>query len=177
MPALVPAAKALRIMQVYRDSVADGLGLRTVIFFAGCGQNPKCPLCQNPEAWSESTGKALPMDELIRLATTTKNNGITFSGGDPLTFQFPYALEAARILKTRFHKNIWLYTGYRWEFIRKSAKLSQILSCIDVLVDGRFVPRLRDISLKFRGSSNQRIIDVPASLEEDRVIDLTERIE
>ncbi|WP_010632798.1 anaerobic ribonucleoside-triphosphate reductase activating protein [Sporolactobacillus vineae] len=177
MQALVHSATKMRIMQIYRDSVADGLGLRTVIFFAGCGQDPKCPLCQNPEAWSAGAGKELPMDTLICLATATKNNEITFSGGDPLTFQFPYALEAARILKTRFHKNIWLYTGYRWEFIRKSAILSQILPYIDVLVDGRFVNRLRDISLKFRGSSNQRIIDVPASLKENRVIDLTDQIE
>ncbi|MFT8318453.1 MAG: anaerobic ribonucleoside-triphosphate reductase activating protein [Sporolactobacillus sp.] len=177
MPQLVQQVKPMRILQIYRDSVADGLGLRTVIFFAGCGQNPKCPLCQNPDSWSASSGKELAMEQLIRLATQTKNNQITFSGGDPLTYQFDNALEAARILKTQYHKNIWLYTGYRWEFVKKSPVLSQILPYIDVLVDGRFVHKLRDISLKFRGSSNQRIIDVPQSLKENRIIDMIDQID
>ncbi|MCI1858331.1 MAG: anaerobic ribonucleoside-triphosphate reductase activating protein [Sporolactobacillus sp.] len=177
MAQLVQQVKPLRILQVYRDSVADGLGLRTVIFFAGCGQDPKCPLCQNPESWAASSGKVMTMQRLIELATQTKNNEITFSGGDPLTFQFENALTAARILKTRHGKNIWLYTGYRWEFVRDSPVLSQILAYIDVLVDGRFVNKLRDLSLKFRGSSNQRIIDVPRSLKAGRVVDMTGQIE
>lgn len=174
---LVQPEKDLRILQIYRDSVADGLGLRTVIFFAGCGQNPKCPLCQNPESWDASSGKTVTMERLIALATHTKNNEITFSGGDPLTYQFDHALEAARILKTQHGKNIWLYTGYRWEFIRHSRRLSQILPYIDVLVDGRFVAKLRDISLKFRGSSNQRIIDVQESLKRNQVMDIIDQID
>jgi Organic radical activating enzymes len=119
----------------------------------------------------------MPIARLIELATRTRNNGITFSGGDPLTFQFRGALEAARILKTQYHKNIWLYTGYLWEFVAGSPMLSRILPYLDVLVDGRFVSKRRDISLKFRGSSNQRIIDVPRSLAEHQVVTITDQIE
>ncbi|MFT8872364.1 MAG: anaerobic ribonucleoside-triphosphate reductase activating protein [Sporolactobacillus sp.] len=177
MPAPVTPVKTVRVLQVYRDSVADGLGLRTVIFFAGCAQEPKCPLCHNPESWVAESGKVLTMEKLIELSVQTSNNEITFSGGDPLTYQFDAALEAARLLKTQYHKNIWLYTGYRWEFVSHSLRLSQILPYLDVLVDGRFVAKLRDISLKFRGSSNQRLINVPESLRQNKVVDIVNQID
>jgi anaerobic ribonucleoside-triphosphate reductase activating protein len=166
----------LRVCQVLRDSICDGIGLRTVIFFAGCGQDPKCPLCQNPSAWSKTSGKPISKEKLIQLATSTRYNQITFSGGDPLTFQFDNALEVAKELKMEFHKNIWLFTGYRYEFVENSEKLSQILPYIDVIVDGKFNYKLKDLSLKFRGSSNQRIIDVPQTLKNNRVIDITNKI-
>lgn len=158
----------VRILQIYRDSIVDGPGIRTVIFFAGCPHH--CQGCQNPESWNPQSGKNLTIDQVIQYATQTKNNEITFSGGDPLGFQFDGALEIAKILKEKYHKNIWVYTGFLWEQIKKSHRLLKILPYIDALVDGRFILSKRDISLKFRGSSNQRIIDVRKSLEENKTI-------
>lgn len=100
----------------------------------------------------------------------TENNDITLSGGDPLTFQFDNSLQLAKILKERYNKNIWVYTGFTWEQIGKSKRLKKILPYIDVLVDGKFELDKRDITLKFRGSSNQRVIDIQESLKQNKVI-------
>lgn len=99
---------------------------------------------------------------------------VTFSGGDPL-FQLEAVTNLAKRLKQEQGRNIWCYTGYRWEQIAGKPEYAELLQHIDVLVDSPFVLALRDISLRFRGSSNQRIIDVKASLEKGEMVDVTER--
>jgi anaerobic ribonucleoside-triphosphate reductase activating protein len=107
---------------------------------------------------------------VVRYATQTENNNVTFSGGDPLSFEFSNTLEIAKVLKEQYNKNIWVYSGFTWEQIIHSNRLSKILPYIDVLVDGRFEIDKLDLSLAFRGSSNQRIINVPLSLQENKTI-------
>lgn len=102
-----------------------------------------------------------------RLLTDPFSN-ITFSGGDPLE-QVEAFTELAKLIKNKSKKNIWCYTGYRYEEVCRSARLAQILPYIDVLVDGRFNQHLRDTDLLFRGSSNQRLIDVPESLLKGKI--------
>lgn len=164
----IERCKEVKIHQILRDSTCDGDGLRTVIFISGCPWH--CPNCWSPETWSVDNGKEITLDKIIELSTQTKNNNITLSGGDPLSFQFEDTLKLAQVLKEEHSKNIWCYTGFLWENIEKSKRLSKILPYLDVIVDGQFKIESRDIGLKFRGSSNQRIINVQASLEANRIV-------
>lgn len=151
------------------DDMLNGDGLRTVLWVAGCSHH--CKGCQNPITWDENGG--LPFDEaaeneLFEKLSKPYISGITFSGGDPL-FEGNRA-EVRRLVKrcaSEFPgKTIWLYTGYIWEDIFDLP----FLKYVDVLVDGRFEQALFDKKLHWKGSSNQRVIDVKKSLAEDKVI-------
>ena len=107
-------------------------------------------------------------EEVAERLLTDPFSNITFSGGDPLE-QVEAFTELAKLIKNKSKKNIWCYTGYRYEEVCRSARLAQILPYIDVLVDGRFNQHLRDTDLLFRGSSNQRLIDVPESLLKGKI--------
>ena len=150
------------IMDVVEDTVVDGPGFRTTVYAAGCRHH--CPGCHNPESWNMQNGHEVGVDLLAHRLLEDPFADITFSGGDPLE-QVEAFTELARMIKQGSHKTIWCYTGYRFEDICKSERLSQILPFLDVLVDGQFQQNLKDTSLMFRGSSNQRLIDVPASLQ------------
>ena len=112
----------------------------------------------------------MSVDEIMKVIDYN-NFDVTFSGGDPL-FQLDEVTNLAREIK-RGGRNIWCYTGYKWEAVSKDARYSSLLENIDVLVDGPFVLAKRDISLLFRGSDNQRLIDVRKSLDDDRVVEWT----
>lgn len=146
----------MRILSIERDSITDGEGLRTVIFFSGCPH--KCEGCHNPESWNYNNGKVFSLEEVLTEIKTNKMNDVTFSGGEPF-FQAEALLPLAETLKAR-DKNIWCYTGYQLEWILKFGNENQkrLLFYIDVLVDGPYKDHLRDITLDFRGSSNQRIL-------------------
>ena len=156
----------IRIMRILEDTTADGPGWRTSVYAAGCRH--ACPGCHNPETWPMSAGEELTVDEVFQRLQVTEG-GITFSGGDPL-YQAPAFTALARRIKTELYRNIWCYTGFLYEEVEADAQMSQILPYIDVLVDGPFVQTLRDTNLLFRGSSNQRLIDVQASLETGRPV-------
>lgn len=147
-------------------SVADGDGLREVLYIALCTHH--CPFCQNQKYWNDK-GKEYSIDYLVNKLITNPLTNITLSGGDGLTVQYENTLELLKQLKNKSSKNIWVYTGYTWEELINSDK-SECLQYIDVLVDGRFDIDKRDITLKFRGSNNQRLIDVKKSLRERRVV-------
>ena len=142
----------------------NGDGLRVVLWVAGCGH--ACPGCHNPITWDENGG--LPFDEAAKEEIFTELakdyvSGVTFSGGDPL---YPANREQVGALAREVHarfpeKTIWLYTGYRWEEI----SALPLMQYIDVLVDGRFIADLKDTKLHWKGSFNQRIIDVQKSLQ------------
>lgn len=158
-----PSGTVIRVMNIVPDTFVDGPGMRTSVYCAGCAH--RCPGCHNPATWDFSAGTAMtPREiwELIRAESPDSN--ITFSGGDPL-YQVEGFAELAKIIKAESGKNIWCYTGFLYEEIAADARLRQILPYIDVLADGPFVQAERDLTLLFRGSRNQRLIDVPATLK------------
>lgn len=157
------------------DSIVDGPGLRTVIWTQGCSHN--CPGCQNPTT-HDFNGGGLVEIELVKEAIDELEyqTGITFSGGDPM-FQ-PYACnELAEYCKSKGY-NIWVYTGFTYEELIKLGERNSIymefLSNIDVLVDGKFIEEEKNLNLLFRGSNNQRLIDVPKTLEKGEIVLLNE---
>lgn len=152
------------------DSIVDGEGVRAVIWFQGCIHD--CPGCHNPETHDIKKGVVRKIDTIKKkIEKLEYQSGVTFSGGDPMLQ--PYALmEMAKCVKEN-GMNVWCYTGYRYEELMEMAKKDKIyldaLKYIDVLVDGRFVMALKSFEAKFRGSSNQRIIDVQKSLKSGKV--------
>lgn len=146
----------IRVVDILKETMTDGPGFRTSIYGAGCLH--KCPYCHNPQTWDKDGGTEYTVDELFDIIVNEKFSDVTFSGGDPL-FQVEGFTELAKMVKNRTNKTIWCYTGYTYENIIKDSNLAQILPFIDVLVDGPYMHNLRDTSLKFRGSFNQRIIE------------------
>ena len=151
---------SLVIVDILEDTVVDGPGLRTSIYSAG----------HNPESWDIEQGKVVSLDYIMSVIKSSDFADVTFSGGDPLYQPEAFTCLARRI-KEETGKNIWCYTGYRYEVVSRTPRLAAILPFIDVLVDGPFIQGLRDVSLLFRGSSNQRLIDVQTSLAESRVVE------
>lgn len=146
----------------------NGDGLRTVLWVSGCTH--RCEDCQNPVTWDINGG--LPFDkaaeeELFRDLSKDYISGITFSGGDPLHPQNREEIaRLAETVKQKFpEKSVWLYTGYLWDDIKDL----EAVRYVDVLVDGPYVKQLRDPQLHWKGSSNQRVIDVQASLSNNNV--------
>ena len=146
--------------------MVDGPGFRTSIYCAGCRH--ECPGCHNPQSWSFQGGHDMTTDEIMRVIEADPYANVTFSGGDPM-YQAEGFCELALAIHQRTRKNIWCYTGFRYEQLIQPAQ-RELLELTDVLVDGPFVQSLRDEQLLFRGSSNQRLIDVPSTLREGRVI-------
>lgn len=159
--------------KIDKCSVSNGVGVRTVLWVSGCDIH--CRNCQNPQTWDFNSGIPFTddtMQEILYDLSKTYIKGLTLSGGHPLDpHNAPKVLEIVKRVKMVFpNKDIWIYSGYEWENIIKDETLKEILKYTDVLVDGAYIDELRDISLPFRGSSNQRIIDVEKSLAENKVI-------
>ena len=155
------------VLKILEDTMVDGPGFRTAIYCAGCVN--RCPGCHNPESWDINNGKAMSTDEILQKILADPFADVTFTGGDPM-YQPEGFSELAQAIKANSNKTIWCYTGYTFEEIIKDERKKELLGYIDVLVDGRFVQELRDESLYFRGSSNQRLIDVKASLEQGKAV-------
>lgn len=151
----------LSILNIVHDTTVDGCGFRTAIYSAGCMH--QCKGCHNPHSWNIANGTAYAINELVEIIKQDEFSNVTFSGGDPM-MQVDGFRELAKRIKTETNKSIWCYTGFTYEQIINSDRLSSILPFIDILVDGRFVEALKDDDLQFRGSSNQRIIDVAKSI-------------
>ena len=149
------------------DSIVDGPGLRAVIWTQGCNHN--CKGCQNPQTHDLCGGYEADTDDIAKNIQKLKlHRGVTLSGGEPF-MQSEALIEVAKVCKAN-NLDVWAYTGYTFEELVDKKNPSyfnnlNLLRNIDVLVDGRFIEAKRDISLKFRGSSNQRIIDVKKTLE------------
>lgn len=147
----------------------NGDGLRVVLWVAGCSH--KCPNCQNPITWDVQGG--LPFteqtkDELYQKMNHDYISGVTFSGGDPLhPANRETITELVKSIIEQFpDKTIWIYTGYLWEEVKDLP----VMKYIDVLVDGEFVEKLKDTKLHWKGSSNQRVIDVQKSLNGEIIL-------
>ena len=147
--------------------MVDGPGFRTSIYCAGCRHH--CEGCHNPQSWDFSGGHAMTTDEIMRIIEADPYANVTFSGGDPM-YQPEGFAELARAIRQRTQKTIWCYTGFTFEALMRQPAQRALLEQIDVLVDGPYVQSLRDPDLRFRGSSNQRILDVPASLREGKAV-------
>lgn len=151
----------MRVLRIIAGTTVDGPGLRTSIYFAGCAHH--CPDCHNPESWDFAGGEEMSVDEILK-QVEEEDFDVTFSGGDPL-YQTDELIELAKRIK-ELGKTIWCFTGYKYEDVVADSQLAKILPHIDVLVDGPFVIAQRDVKLLFRGSKNQRLIDVAKSTPE-----------
>lgn len=159
----------IRIAGLVPESFVDGDGIRFAVFMQGCLRN--CEGCQNPDTHALDGGQLVDTNEI--LAAIKKNpllNGITLTGGEPL-LQIEPATELARAVKN-FGLNVWCYTGYTFEDLPADSK--QLLNFVDILVDGAFDINQRDLTLQFRGSTNQRIIDVKKSREQSKIVTWSE---
>ena len=159
--------------KIDKCSVSNGTGVRTVLWVSGCDIH--CYNCHNQQTWDFNSGIPFTddtMQEILYNLSKPYIKGITLSGGHPLDpHNAPKVLEIVKRVKMVFpNKDIWIYSGYVWEDIIKDETLREILKYTDVLVDGAYVDELRDISLAFRGSSNQRIIDVQKTLDSNEVV-------
>lgn len=153
--------------EITRDSVVDGPGLRTVIWCQGCQHN--CPECHNAATHTMDGGFLKDADALIAEILAVKlQSGVTFSGGEPM-LQSKCCTYIAKILKAK-GLNIWCYTGFTFEELLEDPACAEFLNYIDVLVDGKFIPELKSYDLAFRGSANQRLIDVPKTLQREEIV-------
>lgn len=153
------------------DSIVDGEGIRTVIWTQGCIHN--CKGCHNPETHSFENGILIEVDAIKEALSIIKGQtGITFSGGDPMC-QPKECNEIAKYAKS-LGLNIWCYTGYTYERLLEMSNTNkdylEFLKNIDVLVDGPFILSQKSFDVKFRGSKNQRLIDVAKSLQENTTV-------
>lgn len=147
---------------IVTDSVVDGRGLRTVIWCQGCHHN--CIECHNPDTHDFCGGFEQDIDELVQdILAVDMQSGVTFSGGDPM-MQVVSCTAIARQLKEK-GINIWCYTGFIFEELLTRPECVEFLQYIDVLIDGKFDSTLKSYELLFKGSANQRIIDVQESLQ------------
>ena len=158
----------MRIAGLVNDSIVDGPGLRLAIFAQGCPHH--CPGCHNPESHDFAGGSDMDTEKIIaRMDANPLLDGITLTGGEP--FEQP---DACRILADAAHArglNVWAYSGYTFEQLCAVPEKRRLLEACDVLVDGPFLLEERSLDLRFRGSKNQRAIDVPASLQSGRVVE------
>lgn len=157
----------INILRIVEYTTVDGPGFRTVVYASGCRH--RCPGCHNPESWDINGGRAVKIEDVAKQLVKEPFTDITFSGGDPLEQAEEFAY-LAFLIKKYSRKNIWCYTGYRYEEIITSDRLSLLLPHIDILVDGKFRIELRDENALFRGSTNQRLIDVKKSLSEGKAV-------
>lgn len=155
----------MRILDYLPNSTVDGVGIRQVFFTAGCEHH--CSECHNPESWNPEAGEDWDNDEIVAKILNSPFD-VTFTGGDAF-LQWGDLQYITKTIKSRSDKNIWVYTGYTFDEIQSCVFKSSVLPYIDVLVDGRFDDGLKDPTLRFRGSSNQRIIDVKLTMETGHV--------
>ena len=175
----------MNYLKIEHEDVCNGPGLRCTIWITGCTH--QCPECFNKESWNPNNGVLFDesaKQEIYAELSKPYISGITFSGGDPLhRNNLTTVLNLINEIRQKFPtKTIWLYTGYDYQTIFRGEpsclsqdgldnyKRRQIISMCDVVVDGEYIDELKDSRLKFKGSSNQRVIDVKKSLKEGRII-------
>ncbi len=161
----------LRIAGIISESVVDGPGYRFVVFAQGCRH--ACPGCHNPHTWDPAGGTAVRAEELLeQIKAARMLKGITITGGEPFLQPAPLAWLAREVKKLGL--DVVTYSGYTWEDLlamsQKKKDVKELLLGSDYLVDGPFILAEKDLELAFRGSSNQRILDVPQSLQAGRPV-------
>ena len=181
----------MKFLYMSYPDINNGIGLRVTLWLSGCSHH--CHGCQNPQTWDYNAGKNFEEKDKKRLFNILKKgyiDGITFSGGDPLyDWNVAGMLRLITDIKKTFPtKTIWLYTGFTWEqifnikfiqgepFISSESLINtfrqEIVKMCDVLIDGEYAENIRDITLPWRGSKNQRVIDVQSSIKSDKIINV-----
>ena len=172
----------MNVAAIKKNDIANGVGVRVSLFVSGCRH--RCKNCFNKEAWDFDFGEKFTdetMEEIMSALDKDFISGLTILGGEPFENEnLGGVLSVVKECRKRFpRKNIWCYTGFDFanDFLNgngeRHQKIMDILSNIDVLVDGRFIEEKKDLSLLFRGSSNQNIIDVKKSLAENKLVPLS----
>ena len=160
----------MRLSGITQESLVDGPGLRYVIFTQGCLH--QCPHCHNAESWELNAGKEFSVKQIIRLIKQQKKTkrGVTFSGGEP----FLQAAELAEVALAarQLGWDVVTYTGFTWEELiaDNTDGIQALLAASDILIDGRYIHKLRSTKLQFRGSSNQRMIDIAKTQQSGRIV-------
>lgn len=159
----------MHYMKIEKSSISNGLGVRVVLWCAGCSCN--CKGCFNPETWNFEAGKLFDDDVkeyLFKQLSNSYIKGITFSGGHPFEPEnLPDVTALLKEIKEKFPlKDVWLYTGYTWEQVKDF----DAMKYVDVLVDGPYIESQRNLTLAFRGSTNQRIINVKETFKQNKLI-------
>ena len=179
----------MNYLKIDHEDVCNGDGLRVVLWLSGCSHH--CKNCQNPQSWNSKSGILFDEDTKNEIFTELSKDyisGITFSGGDPLhKDNVKEVLKLIKEIKNKFpKKTIWVYTGYVYEDIQYTYEDSKkwlvadwkdsaidrwdIVSMCDVLIDGEYIDEKRDVTLKWRGSKNQRVISIPETLKQNKII-------
>ncbi len=148
------------ILDIIRGTTVDGPGFRTSVYFAGCRH--QCKGCHNPDSWRFDAGIPMTVNQIMDIICE-EDFDVTLSGGDPL-YHCDFVKQLIREVKKIGH-TVWIYSGFTWEEISNNQDLIDTIREADVIVDSPFVQSLKDPDLLFRGSSNQRIIDIKKSLE------------
>ena len=161
----------LKLAGIQTDSIVDGPGIRTTFFCQGCPHH--CEGCHNPETWPFAGGTEMDTEQMVQMVTSNPLcRGVTFSGGEPFA-QAEGFLELAKVLKQKGYE-IASYSGYTFEQLLAGTPAQRtLLKYLDVLIDGPFIQNEKSLELAFRGSKNQRIIDVPKSLQTGSAIPVT----
>lgn len=155
----------LQIVDIVPGTSVDGPGLRTSIYVAGCRHH--CPECHNPQTWDFNAGNTMTVAQIMEVVEENGFN-VTLTGGDPL-YSLPEITSLAKAVNETGY-TIWLYTGFLFEEVLKLPGIDELLPFLEAIVDGPFEIDKRDISLCFRGSTNQRIIDVQKSLSTGAIV-------
>lgn len=162
---------SIKIAGIINESIVDGPGIRLVVFGQGCPH--RCLGCHNPETHPFEGGNLIPMDDIIE--TVSKNpllDGVTFSGGEPFSQAKVFAVLGEKL--KNLGMNIMTYTGYTYEFLLEQGNenngFKSLLDVTDILVDGKFEIQLKNLLLPFRGSENQRIIDMKKTREQQEIV-------
>ena len=161
----------LDLSGIVGDSIVDGPGIRTTIFSQGCPHH--CPGCHNPETWEFGCGTTVSEEDiLLEVLKNPLCRGVTFSGGEPFAQPEGFA-KLAKLLKEKGYE-VASYTGFTFEQLLNGTNAQrQLLESIDVLIDGPFLLAEKSLELNFRGSRNQRILNIPASLQAGKAIEMT----
>ena len=163
----------LDLAGIVGDSIVDGPGIRTTIFSQGCPHH--CPGCHNPETWEFGTGTQIPVEAVLDIVKSNPLcRGVTFSGGEPFAQPAAFA-RLAKLLKADGYE-VASYSGFTFEALLKGSQAQQeLLSSIDILIDGPFVLAQKSLEIAFRGSKNQRILDVPKSLAAGKAVETSSK--
>jgi anaerobic ribonucleoside-triphosphate reductase activating protein len=156
----------LYVADIVENTIVDGEGFRTSLYLSGCDIH--CEDCHNKEWWDIESGTLMKIDEVYDKITSYFTN-ITFIGGEPM-MQSPALMLLAKKIKENTNKTIWIYSGHTYEEIKEDEQYFQLLEFCDVLVDGRYDKNYFEHNLRFKGSTNQRVIDVKKTIEKNKVV-------
>ena len=159
--------------KIEKFSTNNGNGVRCVLWISGCEIH--CKNCQNPQTWDKCSGIKFDKnakEELLEILSKDYIRGLTLSGGNPLEkYNISELLSLLKEIKNLYpNKDIWCYSGYTYEQLIQREDLKEIWQYIDVLIDGPYIDEQRDITLKWRGSKNQRVINIPQSIKKNEII-------